>query len=616
MITKQGKSYYRVEPLQSILELLDYAVNQYGDKPAVIHREHADDEPVVRSYRELTTDVNCLKQGLAKAGARGGRIAVIGENSYAWITAYLAAITSDSWVVPLDRLLKMDEVKALLERADVDTLFYDASYQAELEKVLPELPSLKRIIPMLTRRATKATQARVAAALASGTIGAVSILAYDAVLTAGRDALAAGTAVSFPKIDVDAPHALLFTSGTTATSKGVLLSHKNLASDVLALAGVVRFEAGFRSLSVLPLHHTFENTCGLLTVLYFGGTICIADGLRHIQKNLQEYKVDMMIGVPALFDQFYKKIQAALEKKKKVRLVSMMRVVTRALRKIGIDLRRKVFAEILESLGGELSTGISGAAAIDPKVIRFFDDIGVRILQGYGLTETSPVAAGCNDFVFVVGSTGHPLAGIEIAIDSDDANTPGEILIRGPIVMKGYYKDEAATREAIDADGWFHSGDLGVFTKKGVIKITGRLKSMIVLESGKKVFPEEIEALINQHDYVKDSLVYAQADEKGDLVVSAKVVLDEEAIKKDQTLTITERLEQIMKDVNQSIPTFKNVKSYFYSFKDMVRTTTLKVKRNVEIAHLSELTKKHKLNWRKLIGQNIDKYQDDDAKTH
>lgn len=605
MITKKGTTYYDIDPVRSVTHLLERSVALYPDTPVVMYREHAEDDTITKTYAELSADVAALRQGLFTQGYgdAGIKIAVIGENSYTWMLAYLAAMTGNAMIVPLDRLLKMDEVEVLLNRAEVDVLFYDAGIQPELERVLPNLTSLRLAVPMLTKRAAKAAALRLSEALERQTIGHTMFISLDDILQKGRDSAEQLTVLP---LDADEPRALLFTSGTTANSKGVLLSQGNLAADVNALARVIRFKQGFRSLSVLPLHHTFENTCGFLTVMYFGGTICIADGLRHIQKNLLEYKVDMLIGVPALFDNFYQKVQTALEKKKKTRLVAVMRPVTRLLRALGIDVRRKIFHEILDSLGGKLATGISGAAALNPEVIRFFDDIGVRIVQGYGLTETSPVAAGCNDFVFHAGSVGHPLAGVELAIDSSNPQEPGEILIRGPIVMKGYYRDEAATREAIDEDGWFHTGDLGLFDKRGMLTITGRLKSMIVLESGKKIFPEEIEALINRHEYVKDSLVYAQADEKGGIVISAKIVFDENLQKETSSPTIAERLETIVQEVNRSVPIFKNVKSYYYSYQDMVRTTTLKVKRNVEIAQLERFVSHNKLNWRQLIGQNID----------
>lgn len=606
MIIKTGKTYYEADRIESLNDLLERSCRLYPQESAVMYRDHPEDETVMKTYADLKADTDALQQGLAARGKLGGRVAVIGENSYTWMLAYLAAMTGDAVIVPLDRLLKMDEVMVLLNRAEVDTLFYDASFQSELERVLPDLPFLNLAVPMLQRRANKVQTERVVHALADGQAEHVRFVPFDTLTAEGRACIERGERHIFAAPDPDEPRALLFTSGTTANAKGVLLSHGNLAADVMALAGVIRFEVGFRSLSVLPLHHTFENTCGFLTVMYFGGTVCIADGLRHIQKNLLEYKVDMLIGVPALFDNFYQKIQLALVKKKKTRLVSIMRPVLRGLRKVGIDIRRKVFHEILESLGGNLSTGIAGAAALNPDIIRFFDDIGIRVVQGYGLTETSPVAAGCNDFVFVPGSVGHPLAGIELAIDSEHPDEPGEILIRGPIVMKGYYRDDEATKEAIDADGWLHTGDLGRFSRKDVLEITGRLKSMIVLENGKKIFPEEIEALINQHEYVKDSLVYAQADERGDLIISAKIVLDKEQLEHVSQLTIAERLEAMIKEVNGSVPLFKNVKSYYYSFQDMVRTTTLKVKRNVEISGIAQFLEKHHLNWRQLTGKNID----------
>jgi long-chain acyl-CoA synthetase len=604
----KGKTYYESREFNSIAELFYQSVDLFSDYPAVRFRVKPDAEPESRTYAMMKSDVDRLKQGLFARGRTKARIAVVGENSYEWMLVYLAAMTGDSVIVPLDKLLKIDEIVPLLVRADVDTLFYDTVFHDDLVERLAKLERLDLFVPMQAMRDSAARRERVENVIAKGGVGKKSFVSFDALLSAGTDVIDRGEAIEIELPDINSSQALLFTSGTTAMSKGVMLSQRSLAADVKALAGVVKFPAGFRTLSILPLHHTFENTCGFLTVLFFGGCIHIADGLRYIQKNLLEYQVDMVIGVPVLFESFYRKIQLWLEKEGKTKLVRFLRPIVRTLRMVGIDLRRKVFGKILASLGGRLRTCISGAAALDPEIIRFFDDVGVRILQGYGLTETSPVAAGCNDFIFKIGTVGQPLAGIEMAIDSEKEDEPGEILIRGPIVMNGYYRDEEATREAIDEDGWFHTGDLGVWTREGMLTITGRLKSMIVLNSGKKVFPEEIEALLNQMSFVKDSLVYGQEDGSGDLLVAAKLVLDEEKLQNEEggLASVGEKLEQLIADINQSLPSFKKIKSYFYSFRDMVKTTTQKVKRNVEIKSIDDLMKVSRLCWRELTGKNID----------
>ncbi|MDD2459310.1 MAG: AMP-binding protein, partial [Eubacteriales bacterium] len=391
----------------------------------------------------------------------------------------------------------------------------------------------------------------------------------------------------------------------------------NICADIKAVASVVKLWPGIRMLSVLPLHHTFENTCGLYIGLYYGAEIHESDGLRYIQKNLQDYHIEMIVGVPVLFENFYNKVQATLQKTGKDKLVRRLLPITQGLRKIGIDLRRILYKQILTAFGGSLQIGICGAAPIDPEIIRFFDAIGIHILQGYGLTETSPVAAGCNSKVFVPGTVGHPMGGTEIAVDSETPGEPGEILVRGPIVMLGYYQDPAATAEVIDPEGWFHTGDIGrIDPATGCLSITGRLKSMIVLKSGKKVFPEEIEYLLGQDKLIKESLVWGEDDE-GDVVVAAKVVLDRDVLKEKLGQDVSEHqirahLDQLIREINSRLPSFKGIRQYVFSFQDMVKTTTLKIKRPIEIAGIREWLAHHKLRLKDITGRNIDREHDKD----
>ncbi len=405
---------------------------------------------------------------------------------------------------------------------------------------------------------------------------------------------------------------LLFTSGTTSLAKGVMLSHKNVCADVKALAGVEKFEVGTRVLSVLPIHHTFENTCGFIGAFYFGFTIYECDGLRYIQKNMEEHKINGLIGVPLLFESFYSKIKDSVRKQGKEKKLKTAIKISNALRKIGIDLRRKLFKDILEKFGGEFKLGICGAAPIDPEIISFFDSIGIRVLQGYGLTETSPVVAGCNAKVFVPGTVGHPLTGVEIAIDTEEDGTEGEILVRGDIVMMGYYKDDEATNQAIDDDKWFHTGDIGkIDNKNGCLYITGRIKSMIVLKNGKKVFPEEIEYMLGQSDLIKDAMVWGEVEGDGDVEVWAKVVIDKEALNSDgdndhDENTIKDKLEQLIKEISTKMPSFKSIKYFIFGEDEMEKTTTKKTKRNIELESIKNIIENNKLKIKEAAGKNID----------
>ena len=387
------------------------------------------------------------------------------------------------------------------------------------------------------------------------------------------------------EIDPEKMAALLFTSGTTSQAKGVMLSSENLVSDVYGMALVETFPAGSRYLSVLSMHHTFESTCGLLFALSCGICCCICDGLRYIQKNLVEYKINLMIGVPVLFETFYKKIQAGLEEKGKLKTVNTMLKVTKALRRIGIDIRRKVFKEVLDFFGGEFRYGICGAAPIDPKIIEFMEGIGVDIYQGYGLTETSPVIAACNPKNLIPGTVGLPMGNTTIAIDCDEDWEEGEILAKGPMVMQGYYHDPEATAEAIDPDGWFHTGDVGRIEKKsGCLYITGRIKSMIVLKNGKKVFPEELEQLISRDSLVKEAIVFGEIQEDLEVWVSVRIILDEEALEKENIDASGQReiVSALVKKVNREIPQYKAIRQYVYGFEMLEKTTTLKMKRGME----------------------------------
>ncbi|MDD3196663.1 MAG: AMP-binding protein [Eubacteriales bacterium] len=615
MQTIDGEQYFEVRDFKTIPEMLSQSVALFSDMTAVRYRLTPTSEPVSISYKQLAEDVNNLLNFLRSLNSQPLRIAVVGENSYHWILAYLAAVSGAGLIIPLDRMLPPEEIKQLLTRSEANVVFYDAAF---FQVFSDDFDSENRLPPtrvcMRSGRLKQEEQQQLQT-LINDDNGKTNHLDLDQVLSS----LWPVAEATLPAIDPNALMALLFTSGTTSNSKGVMLSQTNVCADIKGIAGMVQLKPGIRMLSILPLHHTFENTCGLLMALYVGASINICDGLRYIQKNMQEYEIEMIIGVPAVFENFHQKIMDTLRKKGKEKLIRRLRGPVRGLRKIGIDLRRKLFKQILDAFGGALYLGICGAAPIDPEIISFFDDIGVRILQGYGLTETSPVVAGCNSKIFVPGTVGRPVSNMTVAIDSDNPGEPGEILVRGPIVMLGYYQDDLATEETIDKDGWFHTGDIGVLNPRNrCISITGRKKSMIVLKSGKKVFPEEVEYLFNQFDFIRESLVWGDQDEKGDVVVSAKFVLDEHTLAEKHGLKpedhgVQKLIDQMIRDVNAKMPSFKSIKQHVFSFQDMVKTTTLKIKRQIEIDKLKELMNKQKLRWRELTGKNLDSLAKEDS---
>lgn len=595
----EPESYFKIRAFKDLREMFLQSVALYGNLPAFRFREDPKGEIIRRTYREVGSDVDALGTAMMSMGLADSKIAIIGENSYRWCVAHLAVVNGVGVSVPLDRLLKSDEILSLLERGKVSAVFFDGVFLDTMKEAAVQFPFIKSFVCM------KCPVGKDGEALAV----LDDWFMYDDLLAKGRALLDAGNkAFAERSIDPEQIASLLFTSGTTSTSKGVLLRNRNITSDIIALAGVVKFPVGTRLLSVLPLHHTFENTCGLFYGLYMGGCLCICDGLRYIQKNMEEYKINMLIGVPALFESFYKKVMDTIRKQNKEALINKMIKLTRSLRKVNIDLRRVIFKRIHKAFGGQFRIGICGAAPIDPDIIRFFDDIGVHILQGYGLTETSPVVAGCNSRIFVPGTVGHPLSTITIAIDNAEDGGEGEILVKGPVVMAGYYEDEIATSAVIDQDNWFHTGDVGRVDENGCLVITGRLKSMIVLKSGKKVFPEEIEQLITRYPFIKESMVFGDIEQDGDVIINAKFVLDPQILSKEG---ITEeelvmRLDQVVKEINLQVPGYKGIRSYVYSFKDLIKTTTLKVKRPHEIRLLQETLDRAKVRFRQLTGKNID----------
>lgn len=456
----KGVVHFQARQVADLRDLIRQSADLYADQVAFRFKETPKDAAQTKTYRMFADEMDALGTALLDMGLGATRIAVVGENSYAWCLAHAAVINGVGVVVPLDRLLPEEELLGLLARANVSAVMYDGMFHAAMVKAAQQLPDIRRMVCIRPGTLKLQDQADPFVPPTVETTAGMAVFHHlQALLEHGTDLLSRqGEYKAYVEAPIDrqAMAALLYTSGTTSVSKAVMLSHANVAADIIGTAQMIQIPAGTRMLSILPLHHTFENTCGLYMALYVGAQIHICDGLRYIQSNMQEYGIDMLIGVPAVFESFYDKVFATLRKTGKTRTVAVMRKLTRGLRAVGIDVRRAIFRQILTAFGGRFAIGICGAAPIDPEIIRFFDDIGVRIYQGYGLTETSPVVAGCNSKVFVPGTVGQPVGGAEVAIDNTRDGEEGEILVRGPIVMLGYYEAPEMTAEVIDSDGWFH----------------------------------------------------------------------------------------------------------------------------------------------------------------
>lgn len=598
-------------PIYKISDVVNRGYEVYANRPAVVYRKHGRGDPIHVSYRQLYEEVMAVREILLRLELGGEKIAVVGENSYQWMLSYLAVTHDVSIVCPLDALLTGYEKMQLIKRSNSIAVFADIS---SLNDLIPHLGDCRHVQYWIAMNADAEADQDILRSFNEAIEASGSKLLYmEKIITEGLSLLAEEEASEGIPFTNEELAVLLFTSGTTANSKAVMLSHANIAADIRALLETVTFVDPLKSLSILPLHHTFENTCGFLCMLTLGGCIHITDGLRHVGKNIKEYGVHIIIGVPKIFEAIHRRILSTLKRTGQEKKFNFARKISRFLFRLGIDIRRKIFKEVLKELGGEFYIAICGAAPIDKAVLDFFYDLGIEILQGFGLTETAPVVAGCNTQYNIRGSCGQPLSGVQIAIDSDVQGEPGEILIRGDMVCLGYFEDEEENRIAFREDGWFNTGDVGyIEQKKQVLYLTGRTKSMIVLPSGKKVFPEELESLLNENDYIKDSLIFGQNEANGDIVLTAKVVLDEDKMREDDVSPdrVKDILASYIGSINKILPSFKGIRSYAYSFQDMIKTTTLKVKRNVETERILDLIQRAKFGWRDLIGINLDELED------
>lgn len=566
---KSKRKLYEGEVLKDYRELVNRYKSRYANNVAFEYRHDVHDEKTIKvTYAEFANDIEALGSSLLTLNMENKRVAIIAPNRYEWCVSYLAVGTAGLTVVPLDKSLPDNEIESLIIRSKVDTVIFDNKYSEVFKKINQEKKSsLKYYICM------------------DDTDGFIK---YSEILSKGRELLLAdNNEYNNVQINPDEISIILFTSGTTSIAKAVALSQSNICADVTALSQIAKIYETDRFLSFLPLHHTFESTTTFLYGTSCGITIVFCDGLKYIQRNLKEFNITGFVCVPLMLEIMYKKMMKTIEEQGKTKLVNTMRKITRGLLKVKIDVRKKVFKQIFESLGPNLRMFISGGAAISKEAIKAFRDIGINLLQGYGLTETSPVLAGENDVYKRDGSVGFALPGIDIKIDKPNSEGIGEIIAKGPVVMHKYLDNEEATNEVLK-DGWFHTGDLGKFDKDGFLFITGRKKYVIVLKNGKNIFPEELEILINQLGYVSESMVYGKPDKDDDLTICAKIVYNAEEMEKLYPNKSKEEYHDIVwqdirNNINKQMPAYKYIREIIVTDEPLVKTTTQKVKREAEM---------------------------------
>lgn len=522
--------------LVDLQEFVKDIAEQYKDRAAYCYL--VDDIVVSKTYNDLEGDVFSLATWLMKNGYSRKHIAVLGGTSYEWIVTFLAVACSNNIVIPLDKMLPKEDIFNLLKMGDADALFYSdefASYFVDEKKVKEEI--------------------------------CFTDSKYKEMLKTKVEPL--------PTIDPKAMAELLFTSGTTGMSKGVMLTQENIMCNVNEIYRL-NFTSNIKDevpivMSVLPIHHTFELTVDNLGTLFCGATICINDKMENIVANMQRFKPHVILVVPAIAEVFYKKLKEAVSKGKEKRLVSIAKTATKALDSMHIDARRTLYKKIINRLGGNIINIVVGGAALRPEVADFFDQFGICMIQGYGLTECAPLVAANCPSVNKIGSVGKPVTFLETKIVN------GEIMVKGPGVMLGYYKNEEATREAIE-DGWFHTGDLGHFDKEGFLYITGRCKNLIILDNGKNIYPEELEAKIKPVNGVKEVMVYAEGNRLSALVVPT-LYTDRE---------LRKSIEKSIAEINENLPTYQKIVNINFTAVELPKTTTLKIKRKEVMKRLEE----------------------------
>ena len=568
----KNKLYNPVE-FKNLREVINNSVKLYSEKNAFILKEKKEKDVRYKNitYKEFKKDIDSLGTALLNMGLKEKRVAVISKNRYEWSVSYLAVLNGVGIAVPLDKSLPPQEIKSLLERSKADAVIFEEKYIDIMKEIKKENSKLTKYICM-----DDTTDS--------------DFISYKEIIKEGRTSLEGGNDEYLnSEINEEEMSIILFTSGTTSLSKAVMLSHKNIVSNIYALNTIVKIYDTDVNLAFLPFHHTFGST-GLLFFLSNGAATAFCDGLKYIAQNLAEYKVSVFVCVPLLLEAMYKKIMKQVEKQGKTKTVGKGLVITKTLRKIGIDVRRKVFKQILDNLGGNLRLVVSGAAAIDKKVAEGFNDFGITTIQGYGLTETAPVLCAENDKHIKYGSVGFPMINVEVEIDNPNEKGIGELKAKGPNVMLGYYENEEATNEVLK-DGWFYTGDLAYIDKDGYVHITGRKKNVVVLKNGKNIYPEELEVLINNLIYVKESMVFGLPKDD-DLLLSAKIVYDEEYIKTNFPNITKEELKakiwDDIKEINKTMVTYKHIKNIIVTNEEMIKTTTAKIKRFEEIKKIVE----------------------------
>ena len=567
------KKIYDAQEHKDIKVIIYETVKKHSENTAFVikHKESKEVNYENITYKQFLEDINKFGTSLYEMGLKDKRIVVIGKNRYEWTLSHLTILLGGMVFVPLDKDLEYGELEDSLVRSKADAIIFDEKLTDKISEIKKNgKTNLKEYICMNEKEGFKSVKELIK----NG----------EKLIKNGKNEYINA------EIDENKMGILLFTSGTTSKSKAVMLSQRNVASNIYALQCMEDIRPTDTNIAFLPLHHIFGSSC-MIWILTSGMRTAFPDGLKYIKQNMNEYKVSVFVGVPALIEAMYKAIMKEVDKQGKTKVIKIAMKICNFLMKFRIDIRRKVFKRVLDALGGELRFVVSGGAPADPKISKGLYSLGVRTAQGYGLTETSPVIAGEDEIHRKYGTVGLPMINNTVEIVNKDEKGIGEIRVKGPNVMLGYYEMPEETN-AVLKDGWFYTGDLGYLDKKGFLTITGRSKNMIVLKNGKKVFPEEIETMLGRIELIEECMVFGMPDEKdkNDLKVSVKVVYNQEVAKEKYEGKSEDELYKIIweeiKKINLTFPRYKHIQNMILSKEELIKTTTKKVKRQEEMKRI------------------------------
>lgn len=571
-----SKRLYNYIEITDLKDMLNKTRNLYGERPAYKIRIE-DGKYQIFTHNEVRDMVNSLGTALIDLGLKGKRVAIIGENRYEWELAYLSITCGTGTVVPLDKSLPENELESLIERSDIEAIFFSQNYSKTIEKVkFSEKNKLKHLISMDLDVHTD------------------GVYSQKELIKSGKKLLEEGNTEFIDAcINPEEMSIMLFTSGTTSKAKVVSLSHKNICSNLMDLASILDVTSDDILLSVLPLHHVFECTVGFLFSLYKGAQTVFCDGIRHIVDNLNEYHVTVMACVPGIYERIFNIIRKKIEKQGKLQEILENE---EKYKNASMNDKKEVFKEIHDMLGSKVKLFISGAASLDSKIEEKYRLLGINLVQGYGLTETSPVVAIGTNKYYKTGSIGKSVPSVDAKIVDANDDGIGELVVKGPSIMLGYYGNEEESKEVLK-DGWFYTGDLAKIDEDGYIYICGRKKSVIVLKNGKNIFPEEMENLVNKIEGVNESFVFGKqlSEDKENIKINVKIVFDRERVKDVYKVETDEEIYQAIlskvKEINQTMPKYKAIRGMILTEVPLIKTTTNKIKRQANL----DIIEKHEI---------------------